>query len=227
MRLYQLVERTLLTDATFVQSEIYNNYDVLTSMPNFEKLIGKLNVIFNPYNITFEKNEEGLDRYEMSRVLELGLVNSEAFPTGEISVRVCSLLYDAFQNDKILAELIVWLSGAIRHELVHIAQYQRSDNEAAKPYHNSKFKKLEPYQQYLADPHEIYAMATEIIEELQRQHISKDQILDAIKKTRAPILFKSRRYTSIFKEFNANDPLKIFQRLKKTIFQVLVDTHSK
>lgn len=221
MRIHQLLERTLQVDSSFVRKEIYDHYDELTSAVNFTDLIRTLNFIFDPYNIEFEIDEEGLKKYQITRTADLGLVDAEAFQNGEIVVRVTSLLFDSFQDDKTLKELLVALSSTIRHELVHREQFKRSQGLAAEPYTNVKHKRLSPYQKYIADPHELYAMAHEVIDQLQMKGISKNEIIQELRKSRSSILTKSQRYATIYDHFSANDKFKVIPRLKSLIFQTL------
>lgn len=225
MKISQLLERTLYVDSSFVQKEINDNYDELVEAESFKELVARLNQIFAPYDIKFighDLKDEDETLFRSNTFLDLGYLEAEIFNTGEIAVHVFDRLFEkTFKSDRDIKTFIAILSGAIRHELVHREQFRRSRGKAATPYVNTKHKNLSTFQQYIADPKELYAMAFETIEELQKQNISKDQIIEELKKRRSHILLKSNRYASIFEQFIQNDKFKVIPRFKSLIYQIL------
>jgi len=248
MKLAQLFEkgpfpqntRTLTTDVTFVLRTIYDNYDLLTSTKNVVDLVVALNQLFADKRIEFRVDDSLVDKYEEDQAIDLGIIEAELQVSQKIVVFVTSFLYDSFQEETTLKQVVFYMASFIRHEMVHREQATRSTKlfrrrshatnrlkklttiMSMEPYKNRNLKSLTDYQQYIAEPHELYAMAHEVIQQLQNQHVSKAEILNALRQRRSPILMKSARFISIFSEFAAKDKFKILFRLKKLIYQTLM-----
>ena len=221
MRIIDLLERTLQTDASFVYDIMERGRANIDKAINMNSLLSNLNRLFSTYNIRFEHNEAGLGQYEMNPTIEKGIVSATTFKNGDIVIYVNSLLFDTVQSDKGIEAITELLASLVRHELVHRQQFVRSAGKMDDQYPQTRYSKLGDYQKYVADPHELYAMAHEIIEQLQQRGISDQQILNALKVAKSSLLFRSERYVSIYDHFFQNDPHKIIPRLKKTIYQTL------
>lgn len=150
---------------------------------------------------------------------DTGIAGAEYHPTlGKIVVKLMPTINAALQDNR--QGVLDRLYSVLVHELVHDEQAARAraKNPDAYPYQTAKGN---TYNDYLSLPHEITAMAAEIISELNRLGYTADDILKAVTGGDGEIMTKSIRFNSFIDLVNETGNTKPIKRLYKRIVGML------
>lgn len=236
MKILELLERTMKVDVAPYLDMVRDHEDQILSSVNYKDLINHLNKIFANTNIRFVPDEESLSRHEPSQHQDLGINGGYISQDGNILVYTNSLLYP-INDDHELEQRLKAIGVVLNHELIHARQSELSQGRAIDQYTSKKLKHLEKvpsntagdihYKRYLADPHEQYARANDIVQELLNQRLTPEQIINALKQARSPIMSKSDTWATFYNNFSQADPLKILPRIRKLVYQILTSKSQK
>jgi hypothetical protein len=182
-----------------------------------------LNQAFKDHNISFRAETKQSPNYGGDAAHSVGIVGAETHGDGTIVVELSPDFHRAIQDDVLFNRVISYVTSIIRHELTHRYQHAKSDQRMLDQNPKRNVGKMGEWEQYYSDPHEIFAMAQEIVEQLVQHKLTKDQIIAALQDKRNTILMKnSPRFAEIASTLvPVKDPQGMLPRLKKLIYQAL------
>lgn len=223
MKLAQLFERSFNVDTSFVKSIIYDHYDDLTEASTLPQVIKILNGAFKSYNIVFKIVNQTSPSFGADAAHGVGLMGGETTTDGAITILISSQIMQVLEDDKLFERMISYLTAMIRHELVHRQQLATSARKMHDQNPKQNVSKMGEWEQYYSDPHEIYAMAQEIVEQLYQHRLTPAEILTALRdSSNSTFLKNSPRFTEIVNALKpAGDPQSMLPRLKKLMYQIV------
>lgn len=221
MKLLDIItERMQKTDVRSVRDAIVNVIDDLEQVESVDEIRKILNFALQPFSIeivsrTFSVGEE------LPEYAQYGIGGGLYTEDGKIYVEIFPNVIDVLKTLKGQQKFISALLSIINHELTHKEQIRRA-GKYLEPKTIGKYKTLDDWQQYLADPQEMGAHAQQIVHELENQHFSRQEILDALQTNDLSVLNKSPEYKKYYLAFRNFDPFKILNKLRKIIVQLLL-----
>lgn len=185
-----------------------------------------LNRAFAKQKIEFLPASEGTTKFRATKnpLWLRGGISSGAYdPSGDdIVIYVSNALPRIIHDPMGKRDFIEAAASVIGHELVHREQAKRA-KDVAKIRGKKSIEVFRPeeatIQQYFRDPHEIGAMANEIIYELENKGENPQSIFKALKTGNLNVLSKSHRYKD-FLEY-AKDNRLVMNRLHRTIAEIV------
>lgn len=223
MKLNMLTERRMIIDVSFVSSLLQDYKSDIDDERSLTSLCRLLTSAFEDHQIRFRPVDDRTSTYGQDSGSSVGIVGAETSTDGRIAVDVSFDFKRAIQDEELYNRVVKYLTSIIRHELTH--RYQLSVSNARMHDQNPKksISKKGEWEQYYSDPHEIYAMAQEIIEQLAQTGLTPADIITLVQQTNNRELMKrSPRFADMYDVLTADgDPEQMLPRVRKLIYQAL------
>lgn len=220
MKLFDIItERLQKTELKPIRDAVVNVIDDLEQAKSVEEIRKTLNFSLQPFSIEIISRNFSVGE-ELPERAQYGIGGGQYTEDGKIYIEILPNVVDVIKTPKGQQKFINALLSLVSHELTHKEQTKRA-SKYFEPKTIKKYKSLDDWQQYLADPQEIGAHAQQIIYELENQYFSRQEILNALQSNNFNILNKSPEYKKYYLAFKDFDPFKVLNKLRKIIVQLL------